>query len=270
MTDNRLKLSKSQNAFRSQLICMLFCLLFVLIFSACATTPSREDLNQSEAHNKLGFGYLRNGQLNEAFVEFQKAIRVNPKNKEALNYLGYLSSEFNKHDEAISYYNRAISVDPEYSVAQNNLGVTYAKIENWNEAVKYFNAALSNPTYATPERAYSNLGYAYYMMQDYMKAEEALKEALIRNPVLYGSMYILGLVYTKTNDDNMAIKEFKRAIGIMPNYVDAHWEIANAYFRVGKRAKALKHFGMVMGKSEDTAKIREASRQIELLKYNHK
>lgn len=270
MTDNRLKLSKSQNASGSQLICMLFCLLFVLFFSACATTLSPEDLNQSEAHNKLGFAYLRNGQLNEAFVEFQKAIRVNPENKEALNYLGFISSEFNKHDEAISYYNRAIAIDPEYSDAQNNLGVTYAKLENWNEAVKYFKTALSNPTYPTPERAYSNLGYAYYMMQDYTKAEEALKEALIRNPVLQSSMYILGLVYTKINDDSMAIKEFKRAIGIMPNYVDAHWEIANAYLREGERAKALKHFEMVMEKGEDTEKIREASQQIELLKYNYK
>jgi len=187
-----------------------------------------------------------------------------------LNYLGFISSEFNKYDEAISYYNRAIAIDPEYSDAQNNLGVTYAKLENWNEAVKYFKTALSNPTYPTPERAYSNLGYAYYMMQDYMKAEEALKEALIRNPVLQSSMYILGLVYTKINDDSMAIKEFKRAIGIMPNYVDAHWEIANAYLREGERAKALKHFEMVMEKGEDTEKIREASQQIELLKYNYK
>ena len=270
MTDNRLKLSKSQNAFESPLICLLSCLLFVMFFSACATTPSQEDLNQSEAHNKLGFSYLRNEQLNEAFVEFQKAIRVNPENKEALNYLGYISSEFNKHDEAISYYNRAISVDPEYAGAQNNLGVTYAKLEKWNEAARYFKAALSNPTYATPERAYSNLGYAYYMMQDYAKAEEALKEALIRNPVLLDAIYILGLVYTKINDDSMAIQEFKRAIGIMPNYVDAHWEIANAYLRTGERAKALKHFEMVMEKGGDTEKIRKASQQIELLKYNSK
>lgn len=203
-------------------------------------------------------------------MDFQKALKVNPKNKESLHYLGYISSEFGKYDEAISYYNRAISVDPEYSDAQNMLGVTYARLENWNEAVKYFKAALSNPTYATPERAYSNLGYAYYMMQDYTKAEEALKESLVRNPVLHNAMYILGLVYTKTDDDSRAIKEFKRAIGLMPNYVDAHWEIANAYLREGKRAKALKHFKMVMEKGDDTAKIRKASRQIESLKYNYR
>jgi len=265
LTDNRLKLSKLRNAFGPQ----LFYLLFVLFFSACATTPNPEDLKQAEAHNKLGVSYLRNGQLKEAFVDFQKALKVDPKNKESLNYLGYISSEFEKYDEAISYYNRAISVDPEYSGAQNNLGVTYAKLGNWKEAAKYFKAALSNPTYATPERAYSNLGYAYYMMQDYTRAEEALKEALIRNPVLLDAIYILGLVYTKTDNDSMAIKEFKRAIGIMPDYVDAHWEIANAYLREGERAKALKHFEMVIEKDEDTARIRKASQQIEHLKYNH-
>ena len=148
------------------------------------------------------------------------------------------------------------------------LGVTYAKLENWDEAASYFKAALANPTYSTPERAYSNLGYAYYMMEDYKKAEETLKEALIRNPVLQNTMYILGLVYTKTDNDRMAIKQFKRAIGIMPDYMDAHWEIANAYLREGERGKALKHFEMVIEKDENMVRNRKASEQIERLKYN--
>lgn len=263
MTDNRIKQSKSKTASGLQ----LFTLLLVLIFASCATSPSSQDLNQSEAHNKLGVSYLQNGQLNEAFVDFQKALKFNPQNKESLHYLGYISAEFEKYDEAISYYERAIAIDPDYSDAQNMLGVTYARLEKWNEAARNFKAALSNPTYSTPERAYSNLGYAYYMMEDYGKAEEALKEALIRNPVLLNAMYILGLVYTKTGQDNMAIEEFKRAIGIMPDYLDAHWEVAQAYLRKGDRAKALKHFKMVVEKSEDVVRVREASHQIERLKY---
>ena len=65
-------------------ICSLF-----MIYS-CASTPDAEDVNKAEAHNKLGFSYLEDGQLNEANLEFQKALALNPKNKETLNYLGYI------------------------------------------------------------------------------------------------------------------------------------------------------------------------------------
>ncbi len=246
-------------------LCYVFCVLF---FSACATVPDSEDIKKAEAYNKLGVSYLNNDQLNEAFIKFQEAIKLNPENKETLNYLGYISVKFNKYEEAISYYKRAISIDPNYSEAINNLGVAYAEIENWDEAIKYFKAALSNLLYRTPERAYLNMGYAYYMKGDYQSAENALKEALMRNPVFPLAMYTLGLVYIELGNDEAAIKEFKRTIGIMSDYIDAHWELAKIYFRLGEKGKALKHFEVVAEKDENTERHRKALEYIEIIKYN--
>ena len=240
----------------------LFCALF---FSACATPQNTEDIGKSEAHSKLGYAYLRQGQLTEAYIELQKSIELNPANKESFNYLGFISTRFNKYDEAISYYNRAISIDPKFSEALNNLGVAHAKLGNWDDAIKYFNTALSNPLYRTPASAYSNMGYAYYKKGDFSKAEDALEEAIMRNPVLLRAAYILGLVYVELHDDEAAIGEFKRAVGIMPDYVDAHWELANAYFRSGERDKALQHYKVVAEQDNNTGRSREALEFIEHL-----
>jgi len=242
-------------------------LLFTLLIFSCASTPSAQDIGEAEAHNKLGYSYLNNGQLNEAFVEFQKAIALNPENKEALYNLGYISYKFKEYPEAISYYERTLLVDPNYSEAVNNLGVIYTDMENWDEAIRYFKAALNNSLYPTPAWAYSNLGYAYYRKGNYIDAEKSLKEALIRNPVFPRAVYILGLVYIKTNDDKAAIAEFKKAIGTQPDYTDAHWELAKAYLRTGRKAKALKHFQVVAEKDEDIERRTEASDYIEELKY---
>jgi type IV pilus biogenesis/stability protein PilW len=240
--------------------------IFSLLFSGCAT-PTLEEIKNAEAHNKLGYSYLSSGRLNEAFIEFQKALKLNPKNKETLNYLGYISARFNKYDDAIAYYKKAISIDPNYSEAMNNLGVVYLDLKNWDEAIKYFKAALSNPLYHTPERAYSSMGYAYYQKGDYRNAEKALKEALIRNPVFPLAMYTLGLVYVKLGDEEAAIEEFKKAIGIVSDFVDAHWELAKVYLSTGQRAKALKHFRVVVEKDENKERRREALKYIERLKY---
>ena len=245
-------------------LCFLFSVLF---FSACATVTDPKDIKKADAYNKLGASYLNNGQLNEAFVKFQTALNLDPENKETLNYLGLISAEFKKYDEAISYYKRAISVDPTYSKAINNLGVTYAATENWDEAIKHFKAALNNPLYRTPAGAYSNMGYTYYKQGNYAEAENALGEALARNPVSPPALYILGLVYIELGNEKAAIEEFKKAIGIWPEYMDAHWELAKAYFKSGEKARALKHFRMVAEKDKNTARSRDASEYIERLKY---
>jgi len=250
-----------------QSIRALCALLFIVLMGSCASTSHMEDIRMAEALNKMGSSYLNDGQLNEASIEFQKALSLDPKNKETLNYLGYISTRFKKYDEAISYYKRAISLDPEYADAINNLGVTYTELENWDEAIRQFERALKNPLYRTPARTYSNIGYAYYKKGDFDKAKTSLQDALIRNPVFPRAMYILGLIYRETGDSQSAIEEFKKAIGILPDYTDAHWELARAYFSAGKKAKALKHFQVVFEKDTDRERRREASNYIEQLKY---
>lgn len=245
--------------------CVLFSMFCVMFFTACATTPNTKDINMAEAHNKLGFAYLQNDQTNRAYVEFQKAIKFNPKNKETLNYLGHINTKFKKYDDAIANYKMAISIDPEYSDAMHNLGILYIEIEKWDKAIRSFNAALENLLYNTPERSYTSMGYAYYMKGDYQKAETSLRDALMRNPVYMLANYTLGLVYIKLGDDDKAINRFMKVIAVNPEYVNAHWELANIYLRTGRNAKAMKHLEIVAEKDIERSKI--AIEQIEKLKY---
>ncbi|GBE40168.1 lipoprotein NlpI [bacterium BMS3Bbin09] len=261
------KLTRSHRPNMLLFFCLLFSLFCVLFFSACATTPSTKDINKAEAYNKLGASYLNNGQTNNAYVEFQKAINLNPKNKETLNYLGYINTTYKKYDEAIVLYKRAISIDPKYSDAMHNLGILYIELEKWDKAISSFNAALENPLYRTPERSYTSMGYAYYMNNNYHKAENSLRQALMRNPVYPLANYTLGLVYIKLADDEKAIKEFINAIAISPEYINAHWELAQIYLRRGANAKALKHLGIVAEKGRNIERNRMAIDQIEKLKY---
>lgn len=244
----------------------LYPVLCALLLFSCATAPSTENIKQAEAHNRMGYSYFSNGQLNEAFTEFQKAIALNPDNKEALVQLGYISTRFNKYDDAISYYKRAITVDPDYSEAKNNLGVLYLDLEKWDEAITYFQDSLKNPLYRSPEKAYSNMGYAYYRKGEYSIAEKYQKDALMRNPLYPVANYRLGLVFVRLRKDAAAIEEFKKAIGIMSEYMDAHWELAHAYLRNGERDKALHHFKVIAGKDRDIKRSREALEYLELLR----
>lgn len=243
-------------------LCSVLCGLFL----ACATTPTVEDLKKAEAYYKLGVSYLNENKLRESFIEFQKAISLNQEDKDSLNALGLISTRFKEYDKAINYYKRAISIDPHYSEAMNNLGVTYLEIENWDEAIKYFKMALENPLYATPDTAHSNIGYALYKKGDYLNALNTLNDTVKKYPESPQSAYILGLVYMKLNNIKSAIDNFNKAVTLSPKYIDARWELANAYLREGNKGKAIEHFKIVAESNGDTERTREASKYIELLK----
>ncbi|GAB4538848.1 MAG: hypothetical protein Fur0020_07780 [Thermodesulfovibrionia bacterium] len=235
-----------------------------LSFYGCATMDA-ENINRAEAHYKLGVSYMSKGEIKDAFIEFQKTINIDPKHKEALNSLGIISARFKKYDDAISYYNRAISLDPNYSEAMNNLGVVYLELEKWDDARRYFKMATENPLYMTPEKAYSNMAFAYYKKGDYKSAEDAVNEALIRSPNFSFALYISGLIHVATGDDELAIKDLNKVLGIVPDHIDTHWEIAHAYLRIGERDKAVEHFRFIARNAEDKKLVKEANEYIDLL-----
>lgn len=251
----------------SKYAAVLFSALVVLfLIVSCASAPRVEDVNKADTHYKIGVSYLAKDQLKEAFVEFQKAIKLNPKNKDSLNALGLISTEFKEYGDAVTYYKRAISIAPDYPEAMNNLGVTYVKMEEWDEAIKYFKMALKNPLYLNPERAYSNMGYTFYRKGDYHNAMHILKKAITRYPDFLRPIYFLGLVYLKLGETGAAIEEFKKVVNLAPENIDAHWELANAYLRTGDGERAVKHFKVVAKSGADNDRREEAFNYIELLR----
>jgi len=214
---------------------------------------------------------MEKDQINEAFIEFQKAIKLNPGHKESLNLLGYISTRFKKYDDAINFYKRAISVSPDYSDAMNNLSVAYVELENWDEAIKYSKMALKNPVYATPGKPYLNMGYAYYKKGDYSSAIDAVNEVIARYPQSmpqsnYFPNYILGLIYVQLGKTDAAIYELKKAEEIAPGNIDVHWELANAYMSIGDSENAIRHFKAVSESDADKEKSRAALDYIKHLK----
>jgi Tfp pilus assembly protein PilF len=229
-------------------ICMVVC---IALFSSCASTQQADSKKKAEVHYKLGISYLNNNELQKAFVKFHEAIRLNPKDKRSYNYLGYISARRKDFDN--------------YSEAMNNLGVTYIETKNWELAIKYFRMSLRNPLYATPGKAYANLGYALYKNGDYEEAEYTLQTALLKYPQSSYSAYVLGLVYTVLERMEDAIKMFDSAVNMAPYDLEARWELAHAYLRVGKNKKALEHF-QIIAETSDSKRSTEALKYIELLR----
>ncbi|NWF51636.1 MAG: tetratricopeptide repeat protein [Nitrospirae bacterium] len=191
---------------------IIFCLFF---FSSCAT-GGIENVEKANAHYQLGVSYLNENKFQMAYVEFQKAIELDPNNKDVLNALGIIYLKFDDLHKARDSFLKAVTIDPNFSEAHNNLGGTYGKMGKWSEAINSFKAALKNPKYRSPENAYGNLGNAYYRLGSIDEALEAHKEALKRSSGYYPSYYGMALCYNIKGQYGEASIALTRAIEFDP------------------------------------------------------
>jgi tetratricopeptide (TPR) repeat protein len=194
-----------------------FFMLF-LVLTSCATVPVRNEEKEADFHYKMGSASLSEGNLQAAFVEFQKTLQLNPNYKDALINLGYIHLQFEEFEKAKGLFLRAISVDSEFSDAYTYLGITYIKMRQWKEAIGPLKKALSNVIYKTPGKAFYYLGMAYYRSGLFDDAIDAFKDSIRRSPSAPEAYYGLSLTYNKTGRYGDAAAIIERAIGIDPAF----------------------------------------------------
>lgn len=196
---------------------VLIALSCFLLLSGCASVKV-EQQKEADLYFQLGVSYLNESNYQMAYLQFQKAYSIEPKNKEILNSLGLIHLHFEDLEKSRRFFLDAILIDGDFSTAHNNIGIVYIRMSKWNEAIEHFKKALSNPMYQNPESAYLNLGTAYYKLGRYDLAIISYRDSLKRAPAFAPSYYGLALSYNKIGRYGEASEMLTRAIDIDPAY----------------------------------------------------
>ena len=164
--------------------------------------------------NLLGHELMQKGQIDQALVNFQNAIKANPLLPQSHYNLGVCYMARGQYDLALTNYNKALSLSPGNTVILNNIGVTYGKMDKPSLALKYYKMALKYE----PENVFalSNVG-AIYVGSDPKKAKGYLEKAIKVNPNLADASFNLGVCLASLGDAG-SIKYFEKAIKLDPSY----------------------------------------------------
>lgn len=149
------------------------------VVAGCAA--EKEVLQKSQGHYQEGVASLP-GDRQKAFVSFQKAVQLNPDNKEARYALGHVYALQGKLSYAEEQFRAALKIDEGYSEAHTYLGQVLANQDRWDEAVQSYRLALANPLYPTPDLARFHLGRALAHQGDLQGAMEAFEDAAAASP----------------------------------------------------------------------------------------
>ncbi len=119
--------------------------------------------------------FHRDGQLDQAAMEYGKAIRAYPGYVEALEDLGAIFILYNRPDSALMFLRRARDIDDCNLAINLNIAIALIEQGEYSEAMKILKKALS--TNPRNPLAHYYAAKTYYLQKKNAQAEEHLRQA---------------------------------------------------------------------------------------------
>jgi type IV pilus biogenesis/stability protein PilW len=251
----------------------------LLFLSGCATQAKVQRLKEASAHYKLGISYLNDQQNQQAFVEFQKAVELNPNDRDSYYALGHIYVGQLKYDEAEQAFKKTLKIDSDYSEAHNYLGKVYeqrsALYEQRGEsnkarreldkAIHEYQKALANPTYATPDIAHYNLGLIFQRKGQFDAAVGAYQKAIQINPDHLLAQYALAQLYADRGRFQEAVASYKEVLRLFPDSAEARYKLAWVYLKSNARTEAVSEFSTLVQRLPDSELAKRSRKQLSFL-----
>ena len=195
-----------------------------------------------------GLAEYRTNKQADAERSFNAAVKADPKNSASLFYLGRLAYERNQTDAAIAALNRATLADPRFAEAWTLL--TYAYLRRAAGATApaqadadYVNAVRSSDALlrvrANDEPSAALNGQALIGAKQFPRAVTVLERAAANPNARGGTLYLLGVAYSRAKNFPKAIATFERAAAKTADDVNIYRELGYAYEVSKQYAKAL-------------------------------
>ncbi len=215
----------------------------------------------SIARGSLGFVLAREGKHNLAIPEFKKALELT--DQECMYPAGHSKVQKRKllNNLGKSYYQllRNLGQLEEYSVPAAASDKTESAQER-NDAERFYKLSLAYYQRAlriTPASAevHNNLGDLFYVIKNYIGAEEEYRKALKCNPDKPQYYNNLGLVYYGLNNYDGAKEKFSMAISLKPDFLEARNNLALVYIHQGMYTRALDELKIVLSSGQHNSDV---------------
>ena len=195
-----------------------------------------DKLDLNEALNKLedlikayerGQACALKGKWGQAISEYNKVIKIAPRNATFYRMRGLSHAQLRNFDQAISDHAQAISIDPRDAEAHYFRGIVYGQKGIDDRAISDYTQAISiDPLYS---KAYTKRGLVYLNQNKFDQAISDYIQAININPHDPEAYWGQGLVYVLQNKLDQAISYYNKAITIDPQFGQAYYSRAIVY-----------------------------------------
>lgn len=238
-------------------------LVCLSLLAGCRRVPTEKERQGAQIHYDLGIAAQTDGKLQEAYAEFDEALKLDPYNPEAHNAMGLLlHMGFKKQDQALEHYDKALEYRPDFSEVRTNKGNVFLDQGKYDDAIKLYGEALNDMRYSTPFIAQGNMGWALFKKGDVDGALENIKAAVTTNPKFCLGFKNLGLIYESKSATADACKSFGQYREACPDVADAYYREGVCVAKLGENARAMEALTTCQTKAGHNATLRDDCKRL--------
>ncbi len=189
------------------LITILFPFLSLKVLASTSSTGGKKF--PFEAIIKDTIVSIKLGEFQEAIFELEEIKEEFKSNPAIYFYLGKAYSGMKNNNEAIINYQKAIKADPKYPKPYVALALIKGKEQKMNEALTFLDKAINaDPNYAD---SYANRGVVKGALGDPTGARKDFSKSIELNPLLVNSYINRGISYEISGNINQACLDWQTA-----------------------------------------------------------
>jgi Flp pilus assembly protein TadD len=190
-------------------------------------------------YNDWGTSEAKRGQFGMALSHFQDAEKWDNSSPGVMRNVGLAALKLGNNDEAARAFRVAADKDPNDTSARSMLAISLYSSHQYAEAAKAF-GEVGDSNYRDPRMAYA-WAYSLARTNDPKKATEVLNK-LTAQPLPKEMWMTAGDVYSQVDDQEDALRCFRKASELDPTMERAHHFAGVALIRLGRPSEAIPEF----------------------------
>ncbi len=188
--------------------------LFLITHDSSYIYKALDDINKAiaikidfkDAFLQRGLLYDLLGKTENARLDYERVLELDPKNARAYTNLGTYYGQQGNYSKAIDYFKKALFYAPNLYASYANIGLVYLNKNQPDSALYYFNKAKSLSPDAT---TYYNLAITYHRLKQLDSAIIAINKAVQLSPNDPIILYTLASFLVEKNDLKSACNYFR-------------------------------------------------------------
>ena len=200
------------------------------------------------SYNDWGASEAKQGQYGMALTHFHDAEKWDDSTPGLMRNIGLAALKLGDANEAARAFQVAVDKDPKDESARAMLAISLYSSKRFAEAAKAF-GNVGEGVYRDPRMAYA-WAFSLARVNDPQKTIEVLNN-LTSKPLPKEMWLAIGDLYTQVDDQEDALRSFRKVIELDPNMERAHYFAGVALIRLGRPSEAIPEFEVELKMSPD-------------------
>lgn len=201
-------------------------------------------LEMPPMENMLLTAYVAAGRIDKAMALVREKMELYPEAgmpHRSMALLWAKKKDLNKAEEGLR---AALALDPALDLARGELGTLLLQTGRPDEALAVFADGIEKS--ATPNQWRMRRIEVFYQTGRMGELQAALRDIAAQDPESPEDHYYMGMAHLNLGDAAKGIEQFKAAIELRPDFVDAHYQLALALYEQRKFSESEQHLRSVL------------------------